>query len=113
MDPGETPWECALRECKEETGITFKGEQHLLGVHFLPPDGVWPTNHIGFIFDGGQLSEHQFTNIVLDPEEHTEVQVHALQEWRRIMTPRNFARLAAVDEARRTHTVAYLEGSVR
>ncbi|MFD5148485.1 NUDIX domain-containing protein [Streptomyces sp. NPDC058401] len=28
MDHGETPWECALRECLEETGIAFDPEEH-------------------------------------------------------------------------------------
>ncbi|MFE2283865.1 NUDIX domain-containing protein [Streptomyces sp. NPDC059443] len=110
MDPGETPWECALRECLEETGMVFEGEQKLLGSQFIGHRGSsWPMNHIGFVFDGGTLTDEQIAAFVLDREEHTEVQVHTLEEWEEIMSPVNFARLKVVDHARRTGTVAYLE----
>ncbi|MEU9857262.1 NUDIX hydrolase [Streptomyces sp. NPDC047974] len=109
MDLGETPWECALRECREETGIVFEGEKKLLGTQFLTHGDGWPVNHIGFIFDGETLTDEQINAIVLDPEEHTEVRVRTLEEWEREMTPLNFARLHAIDTARRAGTVAYLE----
>ncbi|KOU15987.1 hypothetical protein ADK52_34285 [Streptomyces sp. WM6372] len=110
MDHGETPWECAVRECLEETGIAFEGEKKLLGVQFISRRGHdWPTNHVGFIFDGGTLTDDEIAGIILDPAEHTEFRVQTVREWEGIMTPVNFARLGAVDEARRTGTVAYLE----
>ncbi|MEV8530442.1 NUDIX domain-containing protein [Streptomyces sp. NPDC051211] len=110
MDHGETPWETAVRECEEETGIVFSGEPKLLGVHFLTPRGEdWHTNHIGFIFDGGTLDQEQIAGIVLDPGEHSEFRVLPVEEWVKVMTPANFARLAVIDRARRTGTVAYLE----
>ncbi|MFJ6938530.1 NUDIX domain-containing protein [Streptomyces sp. NPDC101132] len=109
MDPGETPWECAVRECLEETGIVFEGAPVLRGVTFGGPDGDWPANKIGFVFDGGSLTDGQLDAIVLDPSEHSEFRVHTLEEWRSLMTPEAFVRLGAVAEARRTGTVAYLE----
>lgn len=110
MDPGETPWQCAVRECLEETGMVFEGEPKLLGTHFIGHQGdAWPANHIGFIFDGGTLTDEQIDSFVLDPVEHTEVQVHTLEEWEAIMTPRNFDRLREIHAARSAGTVVYLE----
>ncbi|WP_420079282.1 NUDIX domain-containing protein [Streptomyces sp. JL4002] len=111
MDPGETPWECAVRECLEETGIVFRGGRKLLVVQFIGRSAHdWPTNHIGFVFDGGTLTDEEIAGIVLDPAEHTAFRVRTVGEWREVMTPRTFARLGAVDEARRAGVVAYLEG---
>ncbi|WP_369380450.1 NUDIX domain-containing protein [Streptomyces sp. cg36] len=109
MESGETPWQCALRECREETGIDFTGQQRLLAVHFLPPDDEWPVNHIGFIFDGGTLTDEQVDGIELDPGEHSELRVLTVEEWSQLMTPRSLARLIAVDRARQSGSVAYLD----
>ncbi|MFJ8313813.1 MULTISPECIES: NUDIX domain-containing protein [unclassified Streptomyces] len=109
LEFGETPWQCAVRECREETGIDFTGPQRLLAVHFAAQDGEWPVNHIGFVFDGGTLTDRQINGIELDPEEHCEVRVRTVEEWGQLMPPRGLARLIAVDEARRTGVVAYLE----
>ncbi|MFG2713222.1 NUDIX domain-containing protein [Streptomyces goshikiensis] len=82
-DSGESPRECAVRECREETGMAFEGEPRLLGSHFIRHRGAaWPANHIGFVFDGGALTDERIASFVLDPAEHTEVQVHTLEEWR-------------------------------
>ncbi|MEU3607121.1 NUDIX hydrolase [Streptomyces sp. NPDC035033] len=110
MDPGESPWETAVRECREETGLVFTGEPRLLGTHFTGDRGAhWPANHIGFIFDGGELTDEQIAAVVLDPAEHTAYALRTLDEWRREMHPAEFARLAAVDRARRTGVPVYLE----
>ncbi|MET9931675.1 MULTISPECIES: NUDIX hydrolase [unclassified Streptomyces] len=112
MDPGETPWETAVRECHEETGIVFTGEPRLLGTHFTTDRGDdWPANHIGFVFDGGELTDEQIAAVVLDPEEHSEYALRTLEEWGREMDPAEFGRLAAVDRARRTGIPVYLEAA--
>ncbi|GAA3367462.1 NUDIX hydrolase [Streptomyces sannanensis] len=108
LESGETPWDGARRECLEETGYDFRGPQKLIGVHFITAGTAWPANHIGFIFDGGHLSDDQLSKIKLT-DEHTEWQVKPLDGWRREMSPVNFARLDAINTARRTGTVAYLE----
>ncbi|MEV7724928.1 NUDIX domain-containing protein [Streptomyces sp. NPDC087917] len=110
MDPGETPWQCAVRECLEETGLVFEGEPKLLGTQFVGHRGeAWPANHIGFIFDGGTLTDAQIAAFVLDPEEHDAVAVHTVAAWERLMTPTGFRRLREIDSARREGRVAYLE----
>lgn len=110
MDPGETPWETAVRECREETGLVHEGEPRLLGTHFTSDRGDhWPANHIGFIFDGGELTDAQIASVVLDPEEHSEYRLRTLAEWEREMSPRTFRRLAEIDRARRTGTTVYVE----
>lgn len=108
LERGETPWEGARRECLEETGIDFQGPRRLLGVHFMLQSASWPSNHIGFIFDGGELTEAQLTQVRLT-DEHTEWRVRTVDEWRQDMSPVNFARLDAIHTARGTGTVAYLE----
>ncbi|MEX0169976.1 NUDIX domain-containing protein [Streptomyces sp. LMG1-1-1.1] len=110
MDPGETPWETAVRECREETGMIFTGEPRLLGTHFVTDRGEdWPANHIGFIFDGGELTDEQIAAVVLDPGEHSEYSLRTLDEWEREMEPAEFARLAEIDRARRTGATVYVE----
>lgn len=110
MDPGETPWQCAVRECLEETGMVFEGEPKLLGTRFVPHRGeAWPANHIGFVFDGGTLTDEQIESVVLDPEEHDDIQVHTMEEWEAIMTPAHFDWLKLIDGARRAGTVVYSE----
>lgn len=110
MDPGETPWECAVRECREETGIVFEGEKKLLGVQFIGHhERTLPLNNFVVVFDGGTLADEQIENIVLDPDEHTEVRVRTVEQWEKEMTPLSFTRLREIDNARRMGTVAYLE----
>jgi 8-oxo-dGTP pyrophosphatase MutT (NUDIX family) len=106
LDEGETPWDCALRECEEETGLRFTGPERLLGMHFIRPRELWKANHIGFIFDGGVLTADQLAGIRLS-EEHSEWRVQTVTEWQQLMSPRNFARLPHIDQARRTRTAAY------
>ncbi|MFF8811969.1 NUDIX domain-containing protein [Streptomyces pactum] len=110
LEHGETPWEGARRECLEETGIDFRGPRRLLGVHFLPRRTRWPVNHIGFIFDGGELTDVQLARVRLT-DEHTEWRVATVEGWRGQMRPDGFARLDAISTARATGAVAYLEGA--
>jgi 8-oxo-dGTP diphosphatase len=109
MERGETPWEAACRETLEETGIVFDGPQRLLGVHFIPQHQNWPANHIGFVFDGGELTDTQLAQVRLT-HEHTEWRVATLDEWRHEMKPVTFNRLDAIHTARKTGTAAYIEG---
>ncbi|MFF3849345.1 GNAT family N-acetyltransferase [Streptomyces sp. NPDC002328] len=109
MDPGERPWQTAVRECREETGLTPAGPPRLLATVYGLPGAGWPYSTIGCVFDGGRLTAEQIRRISLDPEEHDEVRVLALAEWEALMPPRDFAHLRAVDEARRTGRAGYFE----
>ncbi len=106
MEPGERPWQTALRECHEETGIVFDGHPRLLATVFGLPGTAWPFSTIGFVFDGGRLTTQQIQNITLNPDEHSEVRALPLQDWRAHMPQRDFARLQAVMQARHTGTAA-------
>ncbi|MCE3032306.1 GNAT family N-acetyltransferase [Streptomyces sp. CMSTAAHL-2] len=109
MDAGERPWETAVRECREETGLTVSGPPRLLATVYGLPGAEWPYSTVGNVFDGGRLSAQQISSIVLDPYEHDELRVLPLPRWRALMPPRDFARLGAVAEARRTGRAAYFD----
>ncbi|MEU7038882.1 NUDIX hydrolase [Streptomyces sp. NPDC046237] len=104
---GERPWETALRECEEETGLTVPGPPRLLAAVFGLPGAEWPYATAGFVFDGGRLSARQLAGIRLAPDEHDEVRALPLPEWQPLMPSQDFARLTVVMDARRTGTTAY------
>ena len=109
MDPGERPWETAVRECREETGLTVSGPPRLLATVYGLPGAEWPYSTVGMVFDGGRLTAAQIRSITLDPREHDEARVLPLAEWEEKMPLRDFARLSAVAEARRTGVAAYFD----
>ncbi|WP_016907644.1 NUDIX domain-containing protein [Streptomyces xiaopingdaonensis] len=109
MDPGERPWETAVRECQEETGRTPPGPPQLLATVYGLPGAEWPYSTFGLVFDGGHLTAAQLRALVLDPKEHDEARVLPLTDWQHLMPGRDFRRLEAVAEARRTGTAAYFD----
>ncbi|WUS95313.1 NUDIX hydrolase [Streptomyces sp. NBC_00708] len=108
MDPGERPWETAVRECREETGLTVSGPPRLLAVVYGLPGSRWRYSTIGTVFDGGRLTAAQIRGITLGPHEHDDVRVLPLADWEALMPARDFARLSALDQARRTGEAAYV-----
>jgi 8-oxo-dGTP pyrophosphatase MutT (NUDIX family) len=109
MDHGERPWQTAVRECQEETGITPPGPPRLLAAVYGLPGAEWPYSTMGLVFDGGRLTAAQLRGLALDPSEHDEARVLSLKAWEPLMPSRDFARLIAVAEARRTGTAAYFD----
>ncbi|MEU8653537.1 NUDIX domain-containing protein [Streptomyces sp. NPDC048737] len=79
----------------------------LLATVYGLPGTQWPHSTVGMVFDGGRLTAAQIRGITLDPQEHDEVRVLPLAEWKALMPARDFARLSAVEEARRTGEAAY------
>ncbi|MGW5421975.1 NUDIX domain-containing protein [Streptomyces sp. NPDC003943] len=108
-EPGERPWETAVRETREETGLVVPGPPRLLAAVFGLPSGAWPLATAGFVFDGGRLTDGQIAAVTLAPREHDELRVLPLEDWRALMPARDFARLSAVMTARRTGTTAYFD----
>ncbi|GGX82484.1 methyltransferase [Streptomyces fructofermentans] len=106
---GEGPLDTARREAIEETGLELGlGAPRLLLTHFLHAGPRMPLNKVGLIFDGGRLTAEQLRRIRLDPAEHDMWAVHDLAEWRKLMAPRDFARLDAVERSRYDEGPAYL-----
>ncbi|MFF4948400.1 NUDIX domain-containing protein [Streptomyces chattanoogensis] len=105
---GESPFETAVRECREETGIAFTGPPRLLAMFWTPP-AEWPVAKVGFCFDGGRLSDDVLERITLDPDEHDQLAVRSMTEWAKALTAREWERLAAVMGARNSGLPVYLE----
>ncbi|WP_042377372.1 NUDIX domain-containing protein [Streptacidiphilus melanogenes] len=108
-DPAESPWQVAVRECLEETGIEYRGAPRLLGTRYIAPRPYWPYAHLGYIFDGGALSQAQLRTIRLDPSEHTAWEVRDLEGWRPELTPEQYECVAAFLHARSTGVPCYHE----
>ncbi|MGQ4488736.1 NUDIX hydrolase [Streptomyces sp. 372A] len=107
-ESGERPWETAVRETEEETGLMVSGPPRLLAAVFGLPGAAWPLATAGFVFDGGRLTDEQIADLRLAPEEHDEVRTLPLEEWKALMPERDYARLAALADARRTGRAAYI-----
>ncbi|MEU9130432.1 NUDIX hydrolase [Kitasatospora sp. NPDC048540] len=101
LDPGETPWEAAVRETREETGRILTGEPRFLASVFRPPTARLPTR-VGFVFDGGVMTAAEISAIVLDPAEHTDHAVRSLREWEPLVPAEQFELLGRLGEARRS-----------
>lgn len=106
----EFPFETAVREAREETGISFEGRPRLLAVRFQVSRPDWPINQLGLIFDGGRLSPEQLDEIVLDPAEHTRFDVRSLAGWHKALSGRRHAQLGRLLSARDGGDAAYLIG---
>ncbi|MFD8144662.1 NUDIX domain-containing protein [Streptomyces sp. NPDC059708] len=106
-EPGERPWETAVRECREETGLRLEGPPKLLATVFGLPGKDWPPATVEWDFDAGRLTLGQLAGIVLDPDEHDEVRALAVPGRQGLMPGRDHNRLAAVMAARTAGIPAY------
>ncbi|WP_257574078.1 NUDIX domain-containing protein [Streptomyces sp. JJ66] len=103
LDAGEDPFQTAVRETYEETGLRVTGPRPLLLLHYVRGDTARaPLAKVGFCFDGGTLRDDQLAAIRLDPGEHDHWAVEDWPVWERLLEPENYRRLAAMAEARRT-----------
>ncbi|MFF0191184.1 GNAT family N-acetyltransferase [Streptomyces sp. NPDC005244] len=109
MDLGERPWDAMVRECREETGMTAVGPPRLLATVYGQPRERRPYSTLQLVFDGGRLTDAQIQGLTLNAREHDEARVLPLAEWEALMPARDFVRLRAVEEARRTGVAAYVD----
>ncbi|GGZ25685.1 hypothetical protein GCM10010300_81360 [Streptomyces olivaceoviridis] len=93
-EAGERPWQTAVGETAEGTGLVMSGPPRLLAAVFSLPGPEFPSSTVTFVFDGGQLTGKQLANIVLAPEEHDEVRAMPLEQWRALMPVGDFDRHA-------------------
>lgn len=106
---GEDPLQTARREAVEETGLELgMNSPRLLLTHFVHAGPRMPLSKVGLIFDGGRLTVDQLRQIRLDPAEHDMWAVHDLADWEELMAHEAFARLDAIERARRGEGPAYL-----
>jgi 8-oxo-dGTP diphosphatase len=85
VESGESPWECVVREVKEETGLTVKIEK-LLGIYTKPDE-----NDIVFNFKclitGGELQltpeakQHKYFNLQTIPPNTSQKQVERIKDY--------------------------------
>ncbi|MDP2664722.1 MAG: NUDIX hydrolase [bacterium] len=66
-DENESPLHCALRETEEEIGLTFASLE-LVGISYATKREPF-TDTLGFIFNGGVLTDEQISQIRLQTEE--------------------------------------------
>ncbi|MFI8457118.1 NUDIX hydrolase [Kitasatospora sp. NPDC085464] len=114
-DPGESPWDTALREAREELGLDLAVEnpgivarQQLLAVVHFSPGAYWPLHQVGHVFWGGRLDDEQLGRIRLSSE-HTEWATRSLHDWHSVMRPADYRRLMLVDRARRSDLTLFGE----
>ncbi|MEU1151551.1 GNAT family N-acetyltransferase [Streptomyces sp. NPDC005918] len=109
MDLGERPWDAVVRECREETGMTAVGPPRLLATVYGQPRERRPYSTLQLVFDGGRLTDAQIRGLTLNAGEHDEARVLPLVEWEALMPARDYVRLRAVEEARRSGVTAYVD----
>ncbi|MEV8328232.1 NUDIX domain-containing protein [Kitasatospora sp. NPDC056731] len=115
VEHGESPFDAALREAREELGLDLAAEnpqvlrRRLVAVIHTQADADYPVPVAGYVFDGGTLTVEQQARIRLDPAEHTEFRFETAHDWRSRMTPAHYQRLRQVLRAHRCGVPLYLE----
>ncbi|MGW2604509.1 NUDIX domain-containing protein [Streptomyces mirabilis] len=106
VETGESPLHAAVREVREELGIT-PPIGRLLAVDWAPNEAE--GDKVLYLFDGGQLSQDHLAQIALQPDELKGFSFLPPEQVAKRTIPRLARRILAATEAR-THTApVYLE----
>jgi 8-oxo-dGTP diphosphatase len=108
-DDNESPLECALRETREEIGISLANLE-LVGVYFSPTKGLYPDS-LKFIFNGGALTDTQISSLVLEAGEIEEHRFMKPDEAIKFLSSSLRACVPMSLDAIERHSVAYMEAS--
>ncbi len=81
VDDGESPWHAASRELAEELGLARERMRPLVIDHVSASDDGMPED-IAWIFDGGQISDHDLATLRLDDPEVVSVGLYRLDQVR-------------------------------
>jgi 8-oxo-dGTP pyrophosphatase MutT (NUDIX family) len=108
LEHGEDPFQAAVREVKEETGLELRPGR-LLAVDWVPPQDDGRPALANFLFDGGQLSSAQEGQVCLQDGELTAWTLAAPQDWDGLLAPHMARRVRACATALATGSTAYLQ----
>jgi 8-oxo-dGTP pyrophosphatase MutT (NUDIX family) len=111
VEAGESPYDAAVRELKEELCLSVSPGR-LLVVDWVPPC-AGRTEGVMFVYDGGWLSRAQATEIVVPPDELAGWAWCTLAEARERLSDLLARRVEAALRARSDHDTAYLESGHR
>ena len=89
VDPGETPWEAAARELREETGLEFSGPVTMVGCY---PMWIYGQDMLQLTFRGAVTGE------VVQSHEHTNHRWADPNEMTGLFAPDSVAQLADGNE---------------
>jgi 8-oxo-dGTP diphosphatase len=109
VEPGESPWEAAVREVKEEVGLDLGAVAPvLLCVDWLRPSAQ-RSGGFRLMFDGGVLTSEDLAGVRLPPAELASFALVAPGKADGFLPPGRLRRLRACLRARQSGTVAYLQ----
>ncbi|ROO89067.1 ADP-ribose pyrophosphatase YjhB (NUDIX family) [Actinocorallia herbida] len=106
VEGGETPWEAAVREVREELGIS-PPIGRLLVTDWAPDDVE--GDKVLYVFDGGRIGADLISEIRLDPGEIAAIAFHPLSEVPTLTIARLARRVQQAGVARATGGTLYLE----
>jgi 8-oxo-dGTP pyrophosphatase MutT (NUDIX family) len=107
IEEGETPWEAAVRELKEELGLPCVATPRLLCMDWMRTEAYEPGGP-RMIFDGGTITPQELAAIQLPPDELSEWQLVAMPDIDRYAPP-PLARRTRAAMAALTRETVYLE----
>lgn len=106
VETGESPLHAAVREVREELGIT-PPIGRLLAVDWAPNEAE--GDKVLYLFDGGQLSQEQLANVALQADELKGFEYFTPEQISERTIPRLARRILAAAEARNEAALVYLE----